>query len=671
MQKEIYNYLINVEHYKLKEKFMPKYNQIDTKLLTQIKEVLSTFPEYWEEKTLLRTKVAEDIRAYNEKVIEALLSNKLIKDTYSIKFDSTTVFKVEDFISMLRYKNYWENSYTKYTNDVGLTSEGNYLKYNTDVVLDFPHKDGVLEGGMTKEDIEKKEIYYHNILAKEERDVLLSPKVLTNMVRYNKDGTQKVTKLNDNDNLIVKGNNLIALHTLKEKYSKKVKLVYIDPPYNTKSSATTFHYNNKFNHSTWLTFMKNRIEIAKEFLKEDGVFVIAIDDNELFYLGVLADEIFGEFNRLGVISVVHNPGGRQDEEYFPTAHENMLVYALNRDTVNLNNLPISKEKLKEYNKTDDYGIYKSRNLRRSGNNSLKSERPKLFYPIYYKPSTKEISLNEDNESIKILPIDPKGIERCWRWGKETFLKRKEKYIEVSENNDDYALFVKERESDYLGEKPKTIWNKSEYTGQTATHILNKLFGDKVFSYPKSEHLLKDIINVCTNEEDLILDFFMGSATTQAVAHKMNRQYIGVEQMDYINEVSVPRLNKVIEGEQGGISKDLEWKGGGSFVYTELHSLNDTYVKNIQATKNEDSLANTLELMKESAYFNFKVDLNRITSTDENYKTLSLEEKKNILIQSLDMNQLYLNYSEIEDTQREISDSEKEFNHSFYQKEGDK
>src|SRR5699024_8431911 len=174
----------------------------------------------------------------------------------------------------------------------------------------------------------------------------------------------------------------------------------------------------------------------------------------------------------------------------------------------LNYLPISQEKLKEYNKKDEYGLYKIRSFRRSGNNSLRSERPQLFYPIYYNPSTKELSLKRGNDSVKILPIDPNGVERCWRWGEDTFLKRKDKYIEVVEGDHQFELYVKERESDYLGEKPKTIWNKSEYTGQTATHGLKKLFNDKVFSYPKSEYLLRDIINVCTNQDDIILDFFM-------------------------------------------------------------------------------------------------------------------------------------------------------------------
>src|SRR5699024_6698928 len=194
-------------------------NKIETELLSQIKEVLLTFPKYWEKDVLLRNKVAEDLRNYNQELIEALLSNQLVKDTYSISLNSTNIFKIEEFISMLRYKNYWENSYTKYSNEIGLTSEGKYLNYNTDVVLDFLHKDNILEGVMTKEDQGKKEIYYHNVLAKEEIDVLLDKKNLVNAKKYDEDGEHEVDGFSEDDNLIMKGNNLLALHTLKEKYA--------------------------------------------------------------------------------------------------------------------------------------------------------------------------------------------------------------------------------------------------------------------------------------------------------------------------------------------------------------------------------------------------------------------------------------------------------------------
>lgn len=267
---------------------------METTLQSEIKRVLDYYPEYWDKDILLKNKLIEDLREYRQDLIGKLLDNKKINSTYAIKVKDTYIFKIDEFISMLRYKNYWENSYTKYSNEIGLTSEGKYLKYNTDIVLDFPHKDCVLEGGMTKEDIGKRETYYHSVLAKEEIDVMVSPKVLTNIRKYDKDGEYEYTSFKDTDNLIIKGNNLIALNTIKERYAGKVKLIYIDPPYNT--GGDSFLYNDRFNHSTWLTFMKNRLELAKELLSREGSIWINIDDDESHYLKVLCDEVFGRQN---------------------------------------------------------------------------------------------------------------------------------------------------------------------------------------------------------------------------------------------------------------------------------------------------------------------------------------------------------------------------------------
>ena len=564
-------------------------NKIETELLSQIKEVLLTFPKYWEEDVLLRNKVAEDLRSYNQELIEALLSNKLVKDTYSISLNSTNIFKIEEFISMLRYKNYWENSYTKYSNEIGLTSEGKYFNYNTDVVLDFPHKDSVLEGGMSTEDQGKKEIYYHNILAKEEIDTLLSPKILTSLKRYDKEGEHKVTKISEHDNLIIKANNLIALHSLKNKYEGKVKLIYIDPPYNTGNDS--FKYNDKFNRSTWLTFMKNRLEIAKSLLSEDGSIYVQIDNNEVHYLKVLMDEVFGENNfQREIIWVLKGVSGFKSMiNNFVRGHDTILFYSKSNDFYfDKHFLPYDENQLKRFSSLDEDG-------RR------------------YKSITK---------TRRIYLDEAKGIP-------------------ISDVWDDIASF-------------QTIVNAEERVG---------------FPTQKPEKLIQRIIEASTKEGDLVLDFMMGSATTQAVAHKMGRQYIGIEQMDYINTVSVPRLQDVINGNQGGVSKDVEWEGGGSFVYAELASLNDEYIKNIQASNSEETLKEVLITMKERAYLNFKVDLEKVTSKNEGYNNLSLEEKKEVLIQVLDINQLYLSYSEMEDEQHNISEDVKAFNHSFYQKEG--
>jgi len=643
---------------------------METKLQQEINNVLKMFPEYWNENTLLKNKLIEDVRAYNKNLIESLLSNELIRNTYSLQLSSGLVFKVEDFISMLRFKNYWDNSYTKYTNEVGLTSEGKYLKYNSDVVMDFPHKDSVLEAGMKKEDVGKKEIYYHNVIAKEEIDVLLDKKVLTNAKKFDKNGTRDTENFNENDNLIIKGNNLLALHTLKDRYSGKVKLVYIDPPYNSKSTASTFSYNNKFNRSTWLTFMKNRAEVSKNILKEDGFYCCSIDHHELFYLGVMLDEVFGEENRIGVVSVETNPKGRGDAKFLSPSSEYFIIYAKNHEVAEINGIKKAEEKLSLYTKEDEVSKYKLVPLRRTGSNSTPDKRPNLCYPIYYNVVTKEIDIEtpqNNSDWIKILP-DGGDMMRVWRWSKERLMSSQEA-IEVVKSKNTYRIYVKDRVRET--EKAKTMWYGSKYDASAnGTRILQNLKLDGEFSYPKSIYLMKDILDMLTNENDLILDFHLGSGTTAEIAHKMNRRYLGVEQMNYINSVTIPRLQKVIEDNQSGVSQELGWEGGGSFVYAELHSLNESFVDRIQASRDSNALNSLLQEMKDRAYLNFKVDLEKMTSDNNGFHELSLKEQKDVLIQVLDMNQLYLNYSEIEDSQYDISDSVKAFNHSFYQKEGD-
>src|SRR5699024_2471031 len=187
---------------------------------------------------------------------------------------------------------------------------------------------------------------------------------------------------------------------------------------------------------------------------------------------------------------------------------------------------------------------------------------------------------------------------------------------------------------------------------------------------KPEGLMQRIIEMATEKDEIVLDFFSGSGTTCAVAHKLERRYIGVEQMNYTRELVATRIQNVIKGDQTDISKNIQWEGGGSFVYAELYSLNEKFLHKIQTCSNYYELKVVIEDMKKSAYLNFKVDLEDVTTTNEDFKSLSLAEQKKVLIQVLDMNQLYLNYSEIEDSQYEIPDSVKAFNHSFYQKEGD-
>lgn len=615
---------------------------LETELQREIKNVLLQFTTYWEDDMLLNDRVVEDLRGYKESLITALLSNELIKNTYSIQIGDTTVFKTEDFIEMLRYKNYWENSYTKYTNEIGLTSEGKYLKYNTDVVLDFPHKDCVLEGGMTKEDVGKKEVYYHNVLAKEEIDTLLAPKVLSNMKKFDSDGVHKITEFKDTDNLILKGNNLIALHSLRNKYTKKIQLIYIDPPYNTGNDS--FKYNDSFNQSTWLTFMKNRLEIAKELLTESGSIFIQIDDSQDSYLKVLADQIFGRNNFRNKITWRRRGGSANPSNRLNNVVEYILWYSKNEDVIQYN--PVYS--LDDEN-TQKYIKERFTHIDENGRKFMKSPiqspnyRKNLIYDYKgYRTPSKGYSVSKE-------------VLKKWdEEGKLAFPERKSQNI-------NRKIYLEE----YKGQPVSSLW--------TDIYVINPMSKERVefTSGQKPEALIKRIIDMVTEENDIILDFHMGSATTQAVAHKMGRQYIGIEQMDYIETVSVPRLQKVIEGEQSGISEDVNWQGGGSFVYAELNSINEQYISRIQEAEDANMHNTILDDMVENAYLNFKVEFERLKPTDEDFKSLELEEKKNILIQALDMNQLYLNYSEIEDTQYGISEEVKQFNHSFYNKEGEK
>lgn len=613
---------------------------METKLQSEIKYVLKQFPEYWEDASLLKHKVIEDLRNYRRDLIEKLLSNETIKNTYSFQLENGTIFKIEDFISMLRYKNYWENSYTRYSNEIGLTDGEKYLKYNTDIVIDFPHKDCILEGGMTKEDVGKEEIYYHKILAKEEIDTLLSPKVFTNIKKFDENGDHEVTELKETDNLIIKGNNLIALHSLKERFSGKVNLIYIDVPYNTGNDS--FRYNDRFNHSTWLTFIKNRLEIARELLREDGSIFVQIDDNEDSYLKVLMDEVFGR-----------------------DCFRNKITWKRRGGSANPSN---------RLNNVVDYILWYTKNP-----NDFK------FYPVFTledentQQYIKERFTNEiDGKKFMLAPI-----ERNKKLGTRETLR-----YEYKGYTPKYGWMVSKENLIKLDQAGRLHWNKKnkpnrrvfleDYKGQpvgslwTDIKVINPMSKERTDfeSGQKPEKLIKRIIEMTTDKGDLVLDFFMGSGTTPATAHKLNRQYIGVEQMNYIESLSVPRLKRVINGEDGGISKDVGWTGGGSFVYAELYPLNQKYVEQVQKAKSDEEIEHLIKVIKESAYLDFKIKIDKITNKNSNFSSLTLHEKKDILIQVLDTNQLYLSYSEIEDKQYKISESVKQFNHSFYNKSKD-
>ena len=280
---------------------------------------------------LLRNAVYEAAMKMDSALLKLLYNNEVTRERFFTDVEGISVFDKVGFGWVINNRQFLPDSYTRYKNKIGLVNgNGDYISTSNDVELVFPYKDCILEGGQTKEDQKRSEIFYNETLAPDEVDRLLYPKVLVNATRHTADAAERITEITENDNIFIKGNNILALASLLKRYEGKIKCIYIDPPYNTRSDANTFAYNNTFNHSTWLTFMKNRLELAKKLLSDDGIIYIDIDHYELFYLGALADEIFGYENRLGVLAVVHNLKGRYSE-FFSVAHENKLVYAKNAE----------------------------------------------------------------------------------------------------------------------------------------------------------------------------------------------------------------------------------------------------------------------------------------------------------------------------------------------------
>ncbi|HLQ74430.1 MAG TPA: site-specific DNA-methyltransferase, partial [Alloiococcus sp.] len=557
---------------------------------------------------------------------------------FTIDIAGNIVMQTNKLIELFEADEYWQDSYTKYSKKIGLTAGGKFIDESTDVFLDFPYKDTVLKASMSKEDTDKDDLrpdepFLNEVIAKEEIDVLLDKKILVNAKKYDENGVHDVESFSENDNLIMKGNNLLALHTLKERYAGKVKMIYIDPPYNT--GGDSFNYNDSFNHSSWLTFIKSRLEIAHNLLSDDGVIFISLDDKESHYCKVLVDEIFGRENFIA--DICHKSRASvSNDKIISSSHNHLLMFAKNERFI--------------FKNKSEYGIDPDL----TGFNELDENGEYRLVPVDGPGGAKK-----GNPYFKIL-----GVEGFWRFSKDTMLNMYEKGRIVKKGNSIYQKYYKHDAQ----KKRKTIttWWDDGFLTSTATSELKKLFnGESVFSNPKNEQLLKRMIEFTTKKNDIVLDFFMGSATTQAVAHKMNRRYIGIEQMDYINTVSVPRLQKVIKGEQGGVSKDVEWQGGGSFVYVELMEKNRGFLKSIQHAKTLTELYNVFEFMLEEAEIDFRVDLEKAESELEGK---SLNEQKKCLIKIIDKNQLYYNYSEIDDENVRdlIEDNDYAFNKSFYE-----
>lgn len=626
----------------------------------------------------------------NRKLIELLLEVPEIKQKFFTEISGHWVFDINLFVQYMENKNFLKDSYTRYSNKIGLNIGGKFLTQRNEVSLVWPFKDCILEGGQSREDQKRPEIFFNEILAQEEINQLTEPKVLTNWKRYNVNGEQPVTELKREngtlkENLIIKGNNLLALHSILPQFEGKVKLIYIDPPYNTGNDS--FKYNDSFNHSTWLTFMKNRLSIAFKLMLKDGVILVHCDYVEDCYLKILMDEVFSRENYINNIAIrdSHASGLKLSakEKTIIKTKSTILIYKKSEnisitpvyqeryewDThfntfVDIEDEALPKYSLLEYIKSkkvcDDDFVLNDNSLR---NKNFKDfafkNRNKIFQ------STKEIP--EDGKNLSLSKPD-----NVVKYAENEFAFNGRRLSPLSKSifNVGYETYFREE----FGKLLCDFWDDVDF---------NNSQNEGSVSFPagkKPEFLLARLITMFTNKDEIILDYHLGSGTTCAVAHKMKRQYIGIEQLDYGNNDSIVRLQNVIgkkiiengkmfeklEYDKTGISETSNWQGGGEFVYCELKKYNQSFIDQIEEAETIERLLEIWEEMKVHSFLNYNVDLKKQDETIEDFKKLSIETQKHHLSEILNKNQLYVNLSSIDDEDYEVNSDDKHLTLEFYE-----
>ena len=640
-------------------------------LFEHIKSILSQNENYCKDGKLFKNVIIEDALKVEQELLSLLLSDDKAIQHFFTEVGKVLVFDKIKFQKFVSNKQFLPDSYTSFKNKIGLTANGEYLTEAKEVVLDFPYKDCVLEGGQTKDDQKRKEIFWNETLAPDEIDRLFEPKALTNFKRYDKKGTNKVNSFSLDDNLIIKGNNLLALHSLKKVYKGKIDLIYIDPPYNTGSDS--FGYNDNFNQSTWLTFMKNRLEVAKSLLSKTGVIMVQCSFHQFAFLKILMLDIFNkhlcDFN----IQVRHPDRSLTGDKEYNDVIEYVLIFS---------NDEHKKMPYKEEVKTiDDYIIQVSINENEKPFDIINCDGKEVEV---YKPEQYNVITSEPNkDNLKRISI--RGSIREKNSSGRFFVKHLEHLkdlpaqtlFKVPDMGDDAVSYR------YFYSAPKGKKNGGYYQGKpTSSNVTKKQYSnfynfEKDYSNvakqggvsfrngKKPEELIKFLIETFTQENAIVLDYHLGSGTTAATSHKLNRRYIGIEQMDYIEDIAVKRMVNVINGDEEGISKAINWKGGGSFVYFELAKNNYNYVNLINNAKSSKDLISIWYTLNTNPFISFKINLSDYADETDDFKLLEIEVQKQILLSCLDKNQLYINYSDINDIEHKCSKEDISLNNNFY------
>ncbi len=434
-------------------------------------------------------------------------------------------------------------------------------------------------------------------------------------------------------NILIEGDNYHSLSVLNYTHKGKIDVIYIDPPYNTGSSD--WRYNNdyvdredSFKHSKWISFMSKRLSLAKDLMSNQGFIIIAIDHYELFGLGLLCDEIFGEHNRTGIITVVHKSEGRQFSKSINPTSEYYLVYSKDSTFGKINNVPIDTEVAETFDQFDEKGRYRLEEyIRRGGGDvSLRINKPSGWYPIYVSSDCKKISLKKEKGYIEIFPITESGQERTWNTSKSTFLKNlKDGEILARKDSDKYIIYRKYREAQTI----KTHWVKPKYNAtRYGTQLLSQILGKGVFDFPKSLYAVIDALKITSKENSIILDFFAGSGTTGHAVLELNKEDGGSRKFilctnnenKIAEEVTYERLKRVIKGYKNKKGEKVEGLGGNlSYYKTDLVD-----IEKLQRISDESKIKITYQAGEMIA-----IRENTLNETDKNdwWQIFENEDKK--------------------------------------------
>ena len=629
-------------------------------LLDDLTALLQAEQAFISDGAILKNAVVEAALNMDARLLELLMQSDAIKDHFFTPVAGALVFdkvKFQDFVSN---KAFLPDSYTAFRNRIGLTDgRGDYLSQSRDMVLAWPYKDCVLEGGMTKEDRGRNEVFWNTTLAPDDITRLFEPKVLTGWERWDSKAVaagkaKPVGEVSEDDNLLIKGNNLLVLHSLKARYAGEIDCIYIDPPYNPPSNSNTFLYNNRFNHSSWLTFMKNRLEVAKQLLKRDGSMIVAIDENEFFYLGVLLQEVFPD-HEVHCISLVHNPRGVQGANF-----SYINEYAL---------FVIPKAKKSIGGRVIDDEEVDWSNFRNWGTESERSDAKNCFYSVKVKDGAvvgfgevlpddehPDQTVEGENGVFEVFPIDTKDVERKWRYARQSVDEIKT-LLRAVWRNGHYEI--------ELGKNfgmMRTVWQDSRYDANGyGSQLLREIVPGCDFTFPKSLWTVHDCLKAVVGEKKTakVLDFFAGSGTTGHAVLELNksdngsRTFIMTEQLDYAQTCTRQRIIEVIKRD----------KLNAPFVYAEAMRSNSAFADRIEAALDMATLQTIHADIQATGYLRYDVDLSALDAHD--FGALTLEDAKRVLMDCLDANHLYVNLGSLGDAEFDISDEDAAATRSFY------